>query len=586
MTKIKRIVSLLLIFTMVVSLCSCGKKEQESYEISMKKTDNQIEFEGYATDIINEYILIRSEIAKLIESENLASDKEGLQSKLTLLQDRCDKLELALDNLIITCDIIASETGDANILDNTKLSLDNVAYAAESSQRVKEWAEEIVGAFDKYPQGKQIKGLAAYLKTDMQTAKKQFDLANDILKNEYENDEQFAQDMIDSFQVIQTTTKVQLCICGAALGNPESLAETGAILLNGVDTVIGFYSTGAEIMLGENDNVTLTFNKAKDFIAPISSITGLLTLSGAKTHEALDYIGNSVVDFMYEGKILGGSLHLDRKEENVKLFGIEVLDCKEDKREETIKTKLAEQGINAPLTEDTVKPISEITNEKINSLTPQTKIEEIPSKLEELNEKISSNKNTNENTSANIKEEVKGDTEFKLNVNQMMYENRKQYGNRMYSSFEELIYYAFIYAGGFDVYKYGDGYAFDIKGYEESSNENDTTVTATVPDMKFVGTKFEAQDGKYVSTFNLSSPIQVKYHVDSANPDNVSDHVLTIDSFELKVYSNDKKIKNKTELRTSAKAIGTKVDTTRSTSYTNNTSFTFSSYLNKMTYIK
>ena len=313
----KRVISLLLIFTMAISLCSCSKKEPDTYEVSVSKTDNQKEFEGYATSIINEYILIRVEIAKLIESENLASDKEGLQNTILSLKDRCDKLELALDSLINTCDLITNESGTASILDNTKMSLNSVAYAAESSTRVKEWAKEIVDAFDKYPQGKQIKGLAAYLKTDMQTAKKQFDLANDILKNEYENDEQFAQDIIDSLQVIQTTTKVQLCICGAALGNPESLAETGAILLNGVDTVIGFYSTGAEIMLGEDDKVTVTLNKAKDFIAPVSSITGLLTLSGAKTHEALDYIGNSVVDLMYDGKIMGGTVHIDKKEEKI-----------------------------------------------------------------------------------------------------------------------------------------------------------------------------------------------------------------------------------------------------------------------------
>lgn len=576
----KRIISILLIFAMAISLCSCGKKEQDSYTVSMMKTDNQMEFEGYASDIINEYILIRYEIAKLIENENLASNKEEVQNTISSLQERCDKLELALDSLMSVCDLITNETGDANILDDSKMSLENVCYAAESSEKVKEWAQEIVDAFDKYPQGKQIKGLAAYLKTDMQTAKKQFGLANDILKNEYENDEQFAQDMIDRFQVIQTTTKVQLCICGAALGNPESLAETGAILLNGVDTVIGFYSTGAEIMLGEDDKVTVTLNKAKDFIAPVSSITGLLTLSGAKTHEALDYIGNSVVDLMYDGKIMGGSIHIDKKEEKIKVFGLEVLDFSE----EAIKEKLNEQGISVPLTDDAVKPLTEITEEKVKALTPNTKIEEIPEKIETLKENISKNASSTIDT----KVDVKGKTAFKLKANQMMYENRNQYGNRMYSSFEELIYYAFIFSGDFEVYESGDGYAFDIEGYEESAPYNDDTITATVPDMKFAGTKFESCDGpyKYVSTFTCSCPIQVKYHVDSANPDNVSDHVLTLDSFELKIYSNDKKIKNKEELKTSATATGTKVDTTRSTNYSNDTSFTFSSYLNKMIYVK
>ena len=185
-----------------------------------------------------------------------------------------------------------------------------------SQRQLKKWAEDITKAYDSYPTGKQLRGLAAYLGTDVKTAMKQLQVAQGVMYNEYENEADMYDDLKDIAEVVQTTCKVELFVAGFPANGVTTLTEAGVTLLNGVDTLVAVSNTGADIILGENHNVTVYTNLLKDGLSPITSITGLLTFDSSFTSNAdrISYIGDSLNSLIFEGKLFGGIIDLNEED--------------------------------------------------------------------------------------------------------------------------------------------------------------------------------------------------------------------------------------------------------------------------------
>lgn len=134
--------------------------------------------------------------------------------------------------------------------------------------------------------------------------------------NEYENEADMYDDLKDIAEVVQTTCKVELFVAGFPANGVKTLAEAGVTLLNGVDTLVAVTNTGADIILGENHNVTVYTNLLKDSLAPITSITGLLTFDSSFTSNAdrISYIGDSLNSLIFEGKLFGGIIDLNEED--------------------------------------------------------------------------------------------------------------------------------------------------------------------------------------------------------------------------------------------------------------------------------
>lgn len=314
--KYRRILSIALavIFMMAVMTgCGGGQTTSEvgTVKVQVTLTDSQIEFEKDAKAIVNEYIALRLATMSIGDSESWES-KDDLSSKVAELSSRYEALAEASELLEKAADKVSDEASKAEmkeLTDDTAFSpLSLTAYAAESTDRAKEWAEEITKAYDSYPTGKQLRGLAAYLGTDCRTAMKKLEVAQGIMENEYENEADMWDDMADVAQVIQTTCKVELCVAGIGSTGLNTLKDAGLALISSVDTLIAVGSTGSEIILGENDNLTLYMGMLKEVVAPISSVTGLLTFNSPDTGIAdrIAYIGDSLNDLIFEGKIFGG----------------------------------------------------------------------------------------------------------------------------------------------------------------------------------------------------------------------------------------------------------------------------------------
>ena len=317
MKKIKLLEGLLLmILCTTIFITGCGKKE-ETAKITLTKT--QIKYEENAKDILNEYINIRLELMSIGDS-SIYKNKNEVTNKINNLYARLENLDEALDSLEIASDEISKTKSEARLVAMANNNISEVlfptVYAAESTDAAKKWAEDITKAYDSYPTGKQLRGLAAYLGTDVKTAMKQLQVAQGVMYNEYENEADMYDDLKDIAEVVQTTCKVELFVASLPAKGITTIAEAGLTLLNGVDTLVAVSNTGADIVLGENHNLTVYTGMLKDAIAPITSITGLLTFNSSSTSTAdrIAYIGDSINSLIFEGKLFGGIIDLNEED--------------------------------------------------------------------------------------------------------------------------------------------------------------------------------------------------------------------------------------------------------------------------------
>lgn len=400
MKKIKLLGGLLLIaLCTAIFVTGCGKKEEKA-KITLTKT--QIKYEENAKDILNEYINIRLELMSIGDS-SIYKNKDEVTKKINDLYARLEKLVPALDSLEIASDEISKTKSKAELIALADSNISEVlvptVYAAESTDRAKEWAEEITKAYDSYPTGKQLKGLAAYLGTDVKTAMKQLQVAQGVMYNEYENEADMYDDLKDIAEVVQTTCKVELFVAGFPANGVTTLTEAGVTLLNGVDTLVAVSNTGADIILGENHNVTVYTNLLKDGLSPITSITGLLTFDSSFTSNAdrISYIGDSLNSLIFEGKLFGGIIDLNEEDNTYIGKTYETIGACEDDGFKINKT----ESESFKLTPNNIQEFADILEDRkdieVDITSATTNLNEIKADVENEVANLDENKNDESN---------------------------------------------------------------------------------------------------------------------------------------------------------------------------------------------
>jgi hypothetical protein len=92
----------------------------------------------------------------------------------------------------------------------------------------------------------------------------------------------------------------------AALGTSSmTLGTTAGVIVGGTDCIVDIAATGSNIILGENHQVTVGFDDVKEKLAPVSAVVGLASFNAAETGEQLSYIGDTLTDWFFEGKVMG-----------------------------------------------------------------------------------------------------------------------------------------------------------------------------------------------------------------------------------------------------------------------------------------
>lgn len=177
------------------------------------------------------------------------------------------------------------------------------------------WAEKLTKQYDAIKGNQTIRQLAQQLGTDARSAFEQLALAQEILHDEAMLDAAHWDKVLKIYQGVKTTCKVGLFVTAtiasgggtvAALQTSSmSLGAAGATIVGGTDCIVDVAVTGSTIILGEKDQVTVAFNDIKDKLAPVSAVVGLISFNGGETGEQLAYLGDSLTDWFFDGKIMG-----------------------------------------------------------------------------------------------------------------------------------------------------------------------------------------------------------------------------------------------------------------------------------------
>ncbi|MDD3569568.1 MAG: hypothetical protein PHY44_00505 [Lachnospiraceae bacterium] len=233
------------------------------------------------------------------------------------------------------------------------------------------------------------------LGVDAKTAFKQLTMAQNILHGEAANEEaDLYQKWMDYAATTKTVCKTGLFIGGtiataggvSALAGGATLGQSAGIIVSGVDVIIDIGATSSNIVLGENNNVYVEFDKMKNSFAPVSFVFGIAGFDSATAGEKLAFIGDNLADWFYENKIAGFKLN-GTKVDKDSIWQINT----NGKTPEEIEKEIIAVGAQPPeFTEKTLDDLIEQTSinideyiNKLKSIFEQFPVEEEPITQEE-----------------------------------------------------------------------------------------------------------------------------------------------------------------------------------------------------------
>jgi hypothetical protein len=380
----KKYVSLFLALIMIFTLASCGGKTEENTTVSLPAVAaERAAVEQAGAIATQQYIIARLKTEALIEYdiENGSIDELKVMTDDTLeawrlcelasvqaaeLADYAQSLRSSASTQAATMSYTSSKSAVIGLFTT-------VAYAAEENAAVK-WAKDLTTKYDSYPAGQKVKQLAENLGTDAKKAYAQLKMAQNILEGEaYSAEGDTMQSFENAAMATKTVCKTGLYIGGVVAGGgvANGILEAGGMIIGGVDTIVDIASTGSTIICGENSKITMAANDFKDFMGPISSaaggvnvLTGGIKFAGDAADkigsiDKLSYIGESLLDLVRDGKIMGGLITVgENGETTVTMTEIDV----EGKTPEEIEKELENAGLSLPQDEE-AKTAAELAEE-------------------------------------------------------------------------------------------------------------------------------------------------------------------------------------------------------------------------------
>lgn len=298
---------------------------------------------------------------------------------------------------------LASETAVYQAIPMLANGDDRYAAVMTSGNAAQKWAESLTAQYDAIKGAQTIKQLASQLGTDAKAAYKQLVLAQEIIHKGAMSDAADYDSLMKAAQATKTACKVGFFITAtvasgggtlsALAGSSVTLAQGGAVIVGGADCIVDVASTGSTILLGENHQVTVGFDEVKSVLAPVSAVVGLVTFNPAETGEQLAYIGDSLTDWFYEGKILG--IKVKNSDKGIAIEGetVDVLQKSKESITSELKTKgftVSDQPPSETVGDASAEEIKKvaITNEQAIAIL-DTLVSELASILQKVNEAVS-----------------------------------------------------------------------------------------------------------------------------------------------------------------------------------------------------
>ncbi|WP_022764193.1 hypothetical protein [Butyrivibrio sp. XPD2006] len=355
------------------------EEESLSEEEKLQILDNCIE----AWRITDSVATTAESMADVLAEAEELPEYEGLMSMI-IKEDEGGNLYGAVKNDI---------AGDIEDLFFTKV------YAADNENRMdaKTWAESITKAYDEGKNGQKLKHIANTMglngddKEDCRKAYKALQTAQGIMKGVYEGEQAQAEaakwdDLYKTAKVLKTAGKVAGFAAGVlSLGTTSGLSaalEVGGVAVDGVDATLEVVDTGAMLIIGENNSISAKAQDLSNKLAPISATLGLAnvgrTLIGLKWKDGLSainkglsdndgyctmaYLGNSLYDYLTEGKFMGGAF-TQAADGTFKCNIVEIYSNPKPEDKAAIEEKLKSAGFKEDTITEIMKPASEASQE-------------------------------------------------------------------------------------------------------------------------------------------------------------------------------------------------------------------------------
>ena len=343
--SLRRFIAILISLTMILSISGCGPKEAsntpediEPITIEREPESESLQAANKATTIaLKQYIHARlaTEIYMSLDPSTMTmGELAQMADDVLLAWENAEALSASAEEItngtVKELEKAAIDKSNNELITNSllnkiiRISRNNgsTAYAAEAGRKLdpQTWAENLTKQYDEIRGGQRYHQLASQLGTDARTAYEQMALAQKIISNaaaleEAEADVNAWTESINYLQGVKTASKVGVFVVGTivtgggtvtALGSSSmTLGTATGVVVGGADCIVDIGATGSSIILGENNQVTIGFNELKDKLAPVSAVVGLAGFNAAETGEQLSYIGDSLVDWFYEGKFMG-----------------------------------------------------------------------------------------------------------------------------------------------------------------------------------------------------------------------------------------------------------------------------------------
>lgn len=385
----KRVISIILIMTLIFTLVGCSQTEDKSSITEVKvtipcSTGTRAIVEGEAVIATQAYLLARAYFEKL-ETYDMDSFDAQEYSKLLaetteafrIAEALSDSLEMHAGALeeIENNDSVQQEKAKYELLSmSTDRTLHSpfvaVAYAAEEKSPAEKYAEELTKTFDNAKNGQKLKAVAEKYGTDVKKAKVMLEQAQAILEGAaYEDQADFENKCYEA--AVETKAAASAIGFGVAVAASGGIAaggasaagiiEAGGLVMNGVSAVIDM---GTAITIhatnGEGNEYTAAWEKTAEMLAPVNAIFaiggGIQNIKDFRDPEkAKDMVNNAAQafltgigfarDFIQDGTVLGVSSNIINGYREIIVRSGDTSDS-EAAKEVLLKTGISEETLN------------------------------------------------------------------------------------------------------------------------------------------------------------------------------------------------------------------------------------------------
>jgi hypothetical protein len=387
---IKRFLAVLLAGAMLFGLCACAApkpKETEeiepfTMEVEREPGPQTLQTANEATALaLRYYIYARLKTEELIEADYKSMPDgafESLMDELVAVWETADALtsgaEEITDQAILLLETASTDhtaaTGQSRTQVMTLASKGSdfsmIPLADNGGEGIdrQTWAESLSKQYDALRGAQRYKQLAQQLGTDTKTAVEQMALAQKIIRNAADLEETQAEvnaytRSINIVEGYKTGSKVGLFIGAtvatgggsltALAGSSMSAPVAGAVLVGGVDCIVDVGKTTSSIVLGEDHQVAIEFQKASDVLQPVSMVIGLATLNPNDIAVQIALVGEGMMEWFNPGKIMG--IGIERAKDGGTRMIAQLVNAAEQNvpgSREVLEKALAALGISLP----------------------------------------------------------------------------------------------------------------------------------------------------------------------------------------------------------------------------------------------